>query len=110
MANNTPIGNIDFINGAEALSALQRNPQLASIICTGTLTTSFSASTIYAVIGDGGTVKLADITTRYVFGNNAGAQINAIYPFGLPMNTPPPGGAVFAVLGSTGNNVTVVYK
>lgn len=105
--NNTPVGNIDFISGAEALSALQRNWQIARLQCT-TLTTAFSASTIYGVLVDsrgGGFVDINDNTaTAYRF------TTSQFFPMGMPLNTPPPGGAAFAIMNSTGLVATVLYK
>lgn len=112
MANNIPVGNIDFINGAEALSALQRNPQIAPVAFSyasgGGLATSFSASTLYAVVVNGGTVTVAATSNpmaTYTFG--AGAYS---FPFGLPMSYTPPGGPCTFTVSTSAAAATIVYK
>jgi hypothetical protein len=113
--NQTPVGNLDFVSPLEAVNALQRNWQIARIQTT-TLTTSFSASTIYGVIVDGtpgvvganGMVQIFDNTTT-PFLTVHGPQV-AYFQMGVPTNYAPPGGACFAVTNSTGLNVTVLYK
>lgn len=111
--NNIPIGNIDFVSGAEALSALQRNWQIGRVQLIGT-TTTFSASTIYGWVIDGppnvagasGYVYIGDTTTfLQIRGPSA-----AFFQLGIPTSYMPPGGACYAVANSTGLLGTIFYK
>lgn len=58
MPNNNPVGNLDFTSPLEAMNALQRNPQIASLPLHGVLTSAFIASTLYGYVIDSGSVTL----------------------------------------------------
>lgn len=65
VAGFNPIGggNVDF-GPTEALSALQRNPQMRRAFGTGFAT--FTGSTVYAVVPSAGTVAIADATATFL--------------------------------------------
>lgn len=112
MANNIPVGNIDFVSGAEALSALQRNWQLAPVAYSyavgAGLTTSFSASTLYAVVVNGGTVTVA-ATSNPMATYTVGAP-GIAFPLGLPLGYTPPGGPCTFTVSTSAAAATIVFK
>lgn len=65
LAGFSPIGggNVDY-GPIEALSALQRNPQMRRTYGTGVLT--FTGSVVYAVVPSAGTVAIADATATFL--------------------------------------------
>jgi hypothetical protein len=109
MANNIPVGNLDFTDTREALSALQRNPQVARLSLHGVLTSNFTASTLYGYIIDTGTVTLKDYSTSAMLVTMTGPSV-ASFPFGAPLALLPPGGGVVATVSASTVNATLWYK
>lgn len=112
MANNVPVGNIDFVNGAEALSALQRNWQVATIAYSyaagGGLATNFSASTLYAAVVNGGTVTITSASNpmnTYTIG-----APGLVFSFGAPLGYMPPGGPCTFTVSTSAAAVSIIYK
>lgn len=109
MANNIPVGNLDFTGPVEALNALQRNPQIARLSLSGVLTATFTASTLYGFLIDSGSVTLTDYSSGGFLYKLSGPWA-ASFPFGAPMKALPPGAGVVATVSSTAVNATILYK
>lgn len=109
MANNTPVGNLDFTSPVEALNAIQRNPQVARLSLHGVTTSTFSASTLYGYIVDSGTVTLTDYSSGAFLARLTGPSAQD-FPFGAPLELPPPGGGVVATISATTVYCTLWYK
>lgn len=109
MANNTPVGNLDFTSLLETVNALQRNPQVARLSLHGVLTSTFSASTLYGYIIDSGTVTLTDYSSGAFIARITGSS-SASFPFGAPLYLPPPGGGVVAAVSASTVYCTIWYK
>lgn len=110
MANNIPVGNMDFTSPVEALNALQRNPQAARLSLHGVTTSTFSASTLYGYIIDSGTVTLTDGSAGGAFIARLTGPDSASFPFGAPLVAPPPGQGVVATVSATTVYCTIWYK
>lgn len=106
VAGFSPIGggNVDF-GPLEALSALQRNPQIRRAFGTGVL--SITGSVVYAVWPNSGTVTLADATASFL----QVAAPGVAFDQGIP-TVNPPSGASLTVTPSNLSTVftTVLYK
>lgn len=109
MANNIPVGTKDFTDPLEALSALQRNPQVARLSLYGVLTSTFSASTLYGYVIDAGSVTLTDYSTSSFLVQLTGPG-SQDFEFGAPLYLPPPGGGVVATVSATTVHCTLWYK
>ncbi len=110
MANNTPVGNLDFTSSLEALNALQRNPQLARLSLSGVTTATFTASTLYGYVLDSGSVTLNANSSGGVFLLKLSGPSTQSFAFGAPLAALPPGGAVVATVSASTVNVTLWYK
>jgi|SRR5579859_1487077 len=113
--NNIPIGNIDFVNQSEALSALQRNWQIAAVAFSFSsgagLTVNFSASTLYGVFADSGTVIVVGSSNAPNYSYKVtGGGAPVLVPFGLPMGYMPPGGPCVATVSTSTVVCTILYK
>lgn len=100
--------NLDFASPIEALNALQRNPQIQRLVVTGSLSASFTASAIYAVMPDSGNVVIHDTTAAYKVTGPAAA----VFPFGAPTVYAQSlsAGACIAVLSASTVFCTILYK
>jgi hypothetical protein len=110
MANNIPAGNLDFTSPIEAMNALQRNPQVARFSLAGILTSTFTASTLYGVLIDSGSVTLTAGSSGGAFLVKLSGPSVASFPFGAPLSAPPPGGAVVATVSASTVNCSIFYK
>lgn len=110
MANNIPVGNLDFTSQMEALNALQRNWQVARLSLSGVVTATFTASTLYGYIIDSGSVTLVTGSAGGAFIAKLTGPSNASFPFGAPLAAPPPGGGVVATVSASTVNATIYYK
>ena len=96
-------GNQDFGGPYEALSALQRNPQVRRVFGFGTQ--AFTGSVIYAVIPAANYVTVTD--------NTAFMQVAApgiVVPFGVPTINPTSGGSLTVTPQNSSTFYTVLYK
>lgn len=109
MANNTPVGNLDFTSPVEAINALQRNPQVARLSLHGVITQTFSASTLYGFVIDTGTVTMTDYSSGAFIMRLTGPSSES-YSFGAPLYLPPPGGGVVATASVSTLYATLWYK
>lgn len=111
MANNIPVGggNVDFSGPVEALSALQRNWQIARKTVQGVTSTTFSASTLYGWVIDSGSITLTDYSSGGFLYKLTGPD-SVAFSFGAPLQLPPPGGGVVATVSATTVNATLLYK
>lgn len=112
MANNIPAGggNVDFTGLLEAISALQRNPQVARLSLSGVLTSTFTASTFYGFLIDSGSVTLTAGSSGGAFVAKLTGPSQESFPFGAPIGSLPPGSAVVATVSATTVNATLFYK
>lgn len=110
MANNLPVGNLDFTDEREALNALQRNWQVARLSLSGVLTTTFTASTLYGYVIDAGSVTLNANSSGGQFLLKLSGPSVASFPFGAPLAALPPGGAVVATVSASTVNAVLWYK
>lgn len=96
-------GNVDF-GPTEALSALQRNPQIRRANGAGTV--SVTGSVLYGIWGtSAATVSVADMSGTFI--NTLPLPI--VFDQGIPTVNPVSGG-VLTVSGSTATNFLVLYK
>lgn len=96
-------GNIDF-GPNEALSALQRNPQIRRANGAGTL--NITGSVLYGIWAtNGATVSVADMSGTFI--NTLMTPI--VFDQGIPTVNPVSGG-VLTVSASTATNLFVLYK
>ena len=108
MPNNTPNGNLDFTSQIEALNALERDPQVGSVVVHGVVQQTFSASTLFGVSIDTGSVTIQDNSSNFLY-KFVGPLTQGFQP-GWPLWKLPPGGACVAVLSATSTYATFVYK
>lgn len=96
-------GNVDF-GSVEAISALQRNPQIRRAFGAGTV--AVTGSVLYGVWAtNGATVSVADVTATFI--NVLMTPI--VFDQGIPTANPTSGGAL-TVSASTATNIFVLYK
>lgn len=110
MANNLPVGNLDFTDQLEALNALQRNPQVARLSLTNVLTSAFTASTLYGYVLDSGSITLTSGSAGGAFLVKLTGPSAQDFPFGAPLAALPPGSAVVATVSASTVNATLWYK
>lgn len=108
MPNNTPLGNLLFSSPIEALNALSYDPQLASLTVHGVPSQSFTASTLFGVSLDSGTLTVQDTSANVLY-KFTGPLSQSFQP-GWPLWKSPPGGACVAVLSATSSYASLVYK
>lgn len=96
-------GNVDFGGMPEALSALQRNPQVRRAIGFGTQ--NVTGSVIYAVIPAANTVTITDNTAFMMV-----AAPGIVVPFGVPTINPVSGGSLTITPANSSTFYTVLYK
>lgn len=109
MANNIPVGNLDFTDEREALNALQRNWQVARLSLSNVLTSTFTASTLYGYIIDTGSVTLTNSSGGAFLAKLTGPSV-ASFPFGAPLAALPPGSGVVATVSASTVNAVLWYK
>ena len=110
MANNTPVGNLDYTSPLEALNAIQRNPQVTRLSLSGVLTATFTASTLYGYVVDSGSVTLTSGSAGGQFIVKLTGPSTGSFSFGAPLVAPPPGGAVVATVSASTVNAVLWYK
>lgn len=110
MANNFPVGNLDFTSPLEALNAIQRNPQVARLSLSGVTSATFTASTLYGFVLDTGSVTLTSGSAGGAFLLKLTGPSSGSFSFGAPLAVPPPGGAVVASVSASTVNATLWYK
>ena len=108
MPQNIPVGNLDFTSLIEAVNALERDPQLESLVAHGVTQQTFTASTLYGVSVDAGSVTIQDNSANPLY-KFVGPLSLSIQP-GWPLWKSPPGGACVAVLSTTSSYASLVYK
>lgn len=107
-----PLGNsnLDFSNLMEALSALQRNPQVQRFVGAGNGTVN-GVNVIYSVVVPAGTATIFDGTNSYQI-----AAPGFSFPTGAPVSqtinsfNPGVGQSVGVTVASTGLTWTMLYK
>lgn len=110
MANNIPVGNLDFTSLNEALNALQRNPQVARLSLSGVVTATFTASTLYGFVLDSGSVTLTDGSSGGAFLAKLTGPSSQQFSFGALLGTTPPGRGVVATVSASTVNAAIWYK
>lgn len=110
MPNNVPTGNLDFLSPLEALNALQRNWQVASLPLRNVLTSTFTASTLYGYVIDSGSVTLTAGSSGGAFIAKLTGPSTGQFSFGAPIGATPPGSAIVATVSASTVNATLFYK
>lgn len=108
----SPLGNsnLDFSNLMEALSALQRNPQVQRAVGPGNATVN-GVNVIYSVVVPAGTVTINDGTVAAQIAA-PGFAFNPPLPVSGFINSPnaPVGNAISVTAVSSGLNWTLLFK